>query len=410
MVKKYLEDEKISLYLFLAVWIVFTVMNMTKNCYNAAMAALVSEQVLTKSQTGAIGAMFYLVYAAFQFVGGFAVERFSPAKLVLVGIVGALFANLAICIRQDYMFMMTVWCLNGAVQFGIFPGLFKIISTQLLKEHRQKALFYFTLTTPGGFFLSYICAALVSRWQMNFVISVAALLVCAVGWFLTYRMAEKKMVEERVVPVVTEQAQKPRVNLFKLMLGSGLFILWVVILIETVFNQGIRALTPVMLMESYDHLSPSLATGLNTIMVGMGILGTFVGRRLLLRYIRNEAVSMLVLFACTFPLLVVLSFIGVWPVAVMLITLSLISATMSMAYMINSYISARFAPYGYVGTASGIVNASPSLGIFISNFLFTRIADGYGWTVTTRIFVVMAVAAVVLSAVSVPLWKKMVRE
>ena len=47
----------------------YSIVYMTKNCFNAALADIVNEGILTKSQTGSITAAFYIVYAPLQIVG-----------------------------------------------------------------------------------------------------------------------------------------------------------------------------------------------------------------------------------------------------------------------------------------------------------------------------------------------------
>ena len=93
---KCLSDSKKSICLFLLVFISYSLIYMTKNCYSAAMADIVKDGIMTKSQTGLISACFYLVYAVFQVVGGVAADRFAPHKLVLIGYIGAGIANMLI--------------------------------------------------------------------------------------------------------------------------------------------------------------------------------------------------------------------------------------------------------------------------------------------------------------------------
>ena len=50
----HLENSKISKQFYLIIWIEYALIYMTKNCFNAAMASMVYEGVLTKSQTGLI--------------------------------------------------------------------------------------------------------------------------------------------------------------------------------------------------------------------------------------------------------------------------------------------------------------------------------------------------------------------
>lgn len=94
MKNKYMENEHLSLMLFMVVAVIYCLIYMTKNCFSAAMVLLVSDGVLTKTQTGNISAMFYLIYAPFQIVGGLAADRFSPYKLIAIGLLGAAISNI----------------------------------------------------------------------------------------------------------------------------------------------------------------------------------------------------------------------------------------------------------------------------------------------------------------------------
>ena len=89
MNKRVINSEKASVYMFLTVFIMYTTVFMTKQCFNAAMAAIVNEGVMTKTQTGFIIMVFYAVYAPMQIVGGMAADRFDNSKLIMLGLLGA---------------------------------------------------------------------------------------------------------------------------------------------------------------------------------------------------------------------------------------------------------------------------------------------------------------------------------
>ncbi|MBQ9921974.1 MAG: MFS transporter, partial [Clostridia bacterium] len=110
MNRKYIEDHKKSIYLFLLVFISYALVYMTKNCYSAAMTSIVAEGIMTKSQTGFIAAMFYLVYAPFQIIGGILSDKYDPGKLILTGVIGAGAANLLVYFfSTNYIAMTIIW-------------------------------------------------------------------------------------------------------------------------------------------------------------------------------------------------------------------------------------------------------------------------------------------------------------
>jgi len=415
MKRRYLEDERLSLILFITIWLLYTVIYMTKNCYSAAMADLVNEQVLTKSQTGAINAAFYLLYAVFQVIGGFAVDKFSPGRLVFVGFLGAAICNAVIYFNQNYTVMMITWSINAIVQFGVWPGVFKIISAELAKVHRQKAIFYISIANSAGLILSYFCAALVNKWQSNFSISAISMFLASVVWFFMYRHAEKRMVTEIIEKPAekiekVEKKEKKKSNFIMLMISTGAVLIMVSNLIQSILNAGLKALTPVMIMESYDEISPALANSLNILLIAGGVIASFVARKFVFKRVKNEASVMTLFFVLSMPLVVLFAFVGRIPALVLFLDLTIVVAFMTVASLTVFYVSARFAKYGCDGTASGVFNAMAALGIVAANFVFTKLADSFGWTVTNYVFIVTAAVGLIVTALAIPLWRKMLKD
>ena len=102
MKPRHLTDKRVSLTFFVYIWIMWAVIYMTKNCFSAAMASIVHDGIMTKSQTGLILAAFYFVYAPFQVLGGKLADRYSSEKLILIGVFGA-FVSLGRFILFDVM-------------------------------------------------------------------------------------------------------------------------------------------------------------------------------------------------------------------------------------------------------------------------------------------------------------------
>lgn len=414
MKRRYLEDERLSLILFLVIWLLYTVIYMTKNCYSAAMADLVNEQVLTKSQTGAINAAFYLIYAVFQVIGGFAVDKFSPGRLVFVGFLGAAICNAVIYFNQNYTVMMVTWSINAIVQFGVWPGVFKIVSAELAKVHRKKAIFYISLANSAGLILSYFCAALVNRWQSNFSISAISMFLASFIWYFVYRYAEKRMVTETIEKPVEKvekvKKQENKGNFIMLMISTGAVLIMASNFIQSILNSGLKALTPVMIMESYDAISPALANSLNILLIAGGVIASFVARKFVFKRVKNEASVMTLFFILSMPLVVLFALVGRIPAMVLFLDLTLVVAFMTVASLTVFYVSARFAKYGCDGTASGVFNAMAALGIVAANFVFTKLADSFGWTVTNYVFIGTAVVGLIVTAAAIPLWRKMLKD
>lgn len=413
MKNKYMENEHLSLILFLILALVYCLTYMTKNCYSAAMVLLVDEGILTKTQTGTISAMFYFVYAVFQIPGGFAADKYSPYHLIAIGLIGAAFANMMIIFTDNYYVMMAVWSFNAAVQFGIWPSIFKIVSTCLAPAHRHNAIFYITFSSTAGSVLSYLIAGLVSGWRSNFKISAAVLFACFALWVISGKYMEKNMVDEE--PLGHGVAHLPEhkkdhtthvEGVFALIVKSGLVILLPVIMLQSLFSVGMQSVIPSMLTENYDSVSPSVASVLNVFPILVGILGKYVMQFFYRKKAHNEALSMMIcLFVMVAPLFA-MTFVGkisVWFIVAMVSSVLLISNASSI--LSTSYIPVRFSSYGRTATVSGLVNAMASLGIVMANYVSPRIADSFGWIEVVIAWIMFATAAALISLIAFIPWK-----
>jgi len=102
MCNVHFENKVISRRFFLFIWIMYSVVYMTKSCFSGAMALIVSEGVMTKSQTGFIMSAFSFAYAPLQIVGGAFADKYDPEKLIKIALIGGGLANLIIFLNQNY--------------------------------------------------------------------------------------------------------------------------------------------------------------------------------------------------------------------------------------------------------------------------------------------------------------------
>lgn len=176
----HLEDKTKSRKFFVFLWLLYALVYMTKNCFNGAMAIMVAEGVLTKSQNGFLTSMFYLVYAPLQVVSGVPADKYSPHKLITFSLLGAAVCNLTIFFCHSYRIMLIVWIVNAAVQTPLWPSVFKIESSQLFRSDRKQMIFFMSFTSSFGLALAYVSASLMPAWQYNFLFSAMVLLLLAV--------------------------------------------------------------------------------------------------------------------------------------------------------------------------------------------------------------------------------------
>lgn len=411
MKNKYIENEKLSLFLFLAAAIVQILISMTKNCFSAAMVLLVEEQILTKTQTGTISALFYLVYAPFQIVGGFAADRFSPFALISVGLFGSMAANTAIYFSQSYTAMLIISAINGAIQFGVWPSLFKICSSMLAPSHRQKAVFYISVCYILGSVASFLVAGMVSTWKSNFSVSAVAIGLCLIAWVISGKTFKRNLKEETIEMVKQEsiQGEKPH-SFLKLLFSSGLFIMLPGTLLASVFSVGVQSVIPSMLKENYHAISASVASLLNAFPLIAGLAGKTSMLFVYRKKTRDESLVMTVCMASLLFPIGVMCFMGkvhVWVILIMTCLILLISNASNIAYA--SYLPMRFAKVGKTATVSGIINSTASLGIVMASFISPLVADSLGWDYVIYLWMLFAFCASLLFFISFFFWRRFIK-
>ena len=405
MKSKSMRSAKKSIYLFVLAFVSYALVYLTKNCFSAAMASIVDQGVMTKTETGLISAVFYLVYAPFQVIGGIAADRISPQKLILLGYVGGGICNLLIYFIDSYIAILAIWACNAIVQFGVWPSIFKIVSTQLAPKHRMGGVCYINLATTLGLFMSYVSVIFITDWKDNFILSAIILFVTALVFFVVSLWLDKDMVEEEVkAPVIPGK----KVNLSGkettvLLLKAGIPLILISAMIQTMIST-VKSLVPVMLMESYEFINPGIANALNIILVACSPLGLFLSRlRIFRKFTATTVIAMG--FGIMIPLILVVSFVGNVNIILIVSALTLIMITTSCMTVFFGYVSSKFNVFGCSGTLSGLVNCMSALGMVIANYVFAALADSFGWKITMLSCLGISFGAFVVAVIAVPIWK-----
>ena len=415
MNKVHLTDHRTSFCLFAYIWLMYAIVYMTKNCFSGAMASIVSEGIMTKSQTGFITAMFYLAYAPLQIVGGKLADRWRPDLLILIGLLGAAVSNLVIYFNQNYYVMLISWTLNACLQFALWPAVFKIVSSQLAHEHRVRGVFYISFASTFGLCFTFIVGAIVSKWQDNFLISAVMLFALALGFVFIYSRASRKMVPDEDIVITSSDGggsenkalDTDSKNMFR---KCGIYFFIVICVVRGIVDIGFKNVVPTLLMESYENITPSIGNLLNIIIIFSGFLGMFVAKRLYPSRITDVIKGTGLLFALMIPLTLFTMLIGKVHVVFIVISLSLIIALCSGAGLFAQYYSMKFSKYGKNGEVSGMINSGVSAGIVIQSYGTSLVADLWNWTAVLGILAALCIVSFIIVPVIYPRWKRFVRE
>jgi sugar phosphate permease len=215
------------------------------------------------------------------------------------------------------------------------------------------------------------------------------------------------LIENDHVEVKYPTKENEKRGFLGLVLSSGLILLMMITFIRTMFDNGLKSLTPSMINESYEGLTPNFSTILSIVVLIAGVLGPMVAQMTYPRIFKNEALACSVFLALALPFTALLLLVGDISYWLILGAASVIVfATSGAGLFTTSFIAARFNKWGKGATVAGLLNCLASLGIVATNLVFTALADSIGWKSTAVVWVILISVAFVLAIVTVPLWQK----
>ena len=322
---------------------------------------------------------------------------------------GVYFSNLIIFINQSYYLVLVVWILNAAIQFALWPSVFKIVSTQIVKDDRKNGTYYISFGTTMGLLLAYLVAAFLPSWEYNFAISAVALLLLALLWHIVTKRVETYMVPDNNANE-TEANKKDNtenVSTFRLFLFSGFLILIVLCFIRTVVVNSIKTLASTMLMESYENVSPLIGNLLNLLIIASGIVGSVIVKEFIYpKRIKSAPTAIAAMFMVSLVCAVALLYLGKANIYLVVVAMCVISGCLTAVYLLFSYCNLRFVKFSKSGIAAGVMNASSSFGIVFSGYGVTIIAEKFSWSAVNIMFFVLTAVSIGLACLVIPLWKR----
>ena len=407
------EDKKKSIHFFWFMWAIYSVVSMTKNCFSAAIADIVAEDFMSKSQTELITAMFYIVYTPLQVVGGIVSDKFSPERMIKIGLVGGALANASIFLFNTftddidviYPAMMISWVFNAIVQFAIWASIFKVVSSQCVRSDRARMIFLISFSPSMGWLLSYTLGAVLPDWRMNFSISAVSLLLLAVILHIYDKRIEKHMKWDKQPAVRQDSAAvgKKQISTLKLFWSSGFILLLVVIFLRDSVNACVRRIASTMLVDEFS-VDPSIGNLMSVLIVCASVMGIFFAREVLSHgLVKNFVVGILTGLAITS--LVCILFIYAPNISSSVIYMCLIAGITTATGLFSNSISSSFVRYGRNATAAGIANAAVSLG-FIAPLGAMLIEESSNWKTVRIAITAAALLSVAIAAIVLPIYSR----
>lgn len=410
---KYLEDRKASIILVVVCFITYIIIGFTRNAYSAAIVGIISEGYFTKSQAGVIATSFNITYCLSQIVGSYFVDKISPFKIILMGTIVTIFANIAMSINPTYWVIFIARGVCGVAQFGIWPAILRILSEYVNEHHRYTWRYILPLGITAGSVVSYISAALVTNWRGLFTLSYASMAVATAVFIITARYVDKKAVVKVIKPIniqITEDKKTDTENtsMFKLLTTSGALFFVIPVFVRSLINGGITNWMPTMLMESYG-VSAAISSVMTTISTIANFAAVFWVVLLYPKVFKLQSTAMGMLFMFTVPFLLGSAFIGTIPMMLVVIFITVTNTFKNSIHQFNTVeVPAAFTKYNKAGMVAGMINSVATGAGILSGWLWGFMAENYSWNMIIIVWVALTLLSAICCFAATPLWKRFV--
>ena len=411
---KYLENKRVSQILIIVSFLTYTIIGLTRNAYSAAIVGIINEGYFSKSDAGIIATSFSITYCISQIVGSYYVDRVSPFKIIVLGSVVTIFANVAMSLSPTYWTIFIARGVCGIAQFGVWPALLRILSEYVNKDHRHAWRYILPLGVSLGYVFSYIGAAVVSHWKGLFTLSYIAMAVATVVFIITAIYADKKAVIKEEVKITenntSENTNTEKISLFKMFATSGALLLIIPILAKSVIGVAISSWMPTMIMESY-NVSPAISSIMTTLTTCANFVAVVWVIIIYPRFFKMQTNAVGMLFLFTIPFVVVSAmFIGSMSMIWIVIFITLVNSFMGSIHQFNTVeIPGAYTRYNKAGMVAGLINAIGTFAAIVSSWLWGAMAEVYSWNTIIATWAVMALVSAICCFLATPLWKKFVR-
>ena len=396
----------------------------TRLDFNAALASIVENTAMTKSQAGLIGTALFFSYGFGQIVSGFLGDNVKPQLLILIGCIVTILCNGIFPLFSNITALVIVWGINGFAQAMFWPPLVKILIDYLPKEKFPNACFCVSVAAQAATIIIYLIVPLILvtlNWQAVFYIASGFALLVTVVLVIGFRAVTAGVKKERsdteippdaVVcekqPETDKKSDKNVPSLMPVLLSSGFITILAAIAFQGFLKDGITTWMPTYVSEVF-QVETSVSILLNVAMPVFSILSVYVATAVYKKSIRNEVNGAAIFFGISAVLAAALFlFADKSAVAALILSALVVGAMHAINLYLISYVPSRFAAVGKASTVSGLTNAFTYIGSSVSSYLTAFLAEWIGWQYTVLCWCFVAGGGLVLCLCSVRRWRRFI--
>ena len=348
--------------------------------------------VITKDVAGLIGTALFVFYGAGQLISGYLGDKIPARWLMSTGLFVSAICNVLLPLMPNGYAMIPLWAINGFAQALLWPPIVKILAENLTHRKYVTANLIVTCGAHISTVILYIYAPFCIRYMSyKAVFFSASIITVIVGIIFLISMglvlkSDKKT--DTDAPVLQKndvlEQKHSLLNIFK---GSGLFSIFVCIVVMGIMRDGIESWLPTLYCEVFNKSSEE-AILVSVLLPIFSIISLFIVRLVhKSKIFNNEARGAGILFfiaiALSTPVMILINIESRATQIICLVLIALVCALMhSCNFLLISCVPGRFAHSGRASTIGGICNACTYIGASISSYGFALISTYLGWSAT----------------------------
>jgi len=347
-----------------------------------------SRKVLSMAVTGSC-----ITYGLSQVISGMAGDRFSPKKLVFLGLLATSCINLSIPFCTSPGPLIILWSANGFAQAFMWPPIFKLMVSHFKGNDYKTSAVTISWGASLGTIVVYFAAPILIlffNWKAVFLFSAICGFIMMYFWNRSCIDVDTKGNTTQV----QEKTDNSRVLLTPIMIGVLLSII-----LMGMLRDGIQTWMPTYIDETY-NLGSGISILTGVLLPVFSVICTFIASKIYVKKFTNPVLCSF--FAYLFGLIatLLLFFFTGKNAAISVFSSALLSGAMHIvSSMLTAMVPQFFHNNKRVTTISGVINASAYVGSAISSYAIAYFSKLFGWTFTTLSWIAIALSGTVLCMV-----------
>lgn len=354
-----------------------------------------SRSLLSMALTGS-----FITYGAGQIISGICGDKFSPKKLVSLGLVVTILMNLIIPLCNSPFLMLAVWCVNGFAQSFMWPPVVRLMTVLLSADDYKRVTVKVSWGSSFGTIAVYLLAPIIISflgWKWVFIICAVFGTVMLVIWNKYSYEIEK---EENPK---TENSKSGSIKIF---FSPLILCVLLGIVLQGMLRDGVTTWMPSYISETYNLGSAvSILTGV--VLPIFSIITFNVAEKLYRKKLTNPLLCAGVIFAVGTVSAILLYFLSNAGAVFSVFFSALLTGAMhGVNLILICMIPPFFKKYGNVSTASGVLNSCTYIGSAASSYGIAVLSENMGWHFTIFVWFIIAALGTAICLFAAKPWAK----